>query len=67
MEFTAMLDAKRYPRTPSRKSKRNGFPRRSLETPVGRIQDLHVPGSRQNLDIRFGKCRYTQKKNNNIF
>jgi len=53
MEFSMILGAGRYERKASRKSKRNGFSFRNLETPVGRIEDLSVPRSRQNLDIRF--------------
>ena len=66
MEFSIILGAKPYERTVSRKSKRNGFSLRNLETPVGRIEDLHIPRSRQNLDIRFSLFNRWQQVSENV-
>ena len=51
-EFNEMIGAETYERTETRKSKRNGFYFRSLETRYGRIEDLKIPRARE-LDIRF--------------
>ncbi len=51
-EFNSLIGAQPYQRIPSRKNKRNGSYTRSLETPVGRIQDIKIPRARK-LDIRF--------------
>jgi putative transposase len=51
-EFNSLIGARPYERKDSRKSKRNGSYSRSLETPLGRIPDIHIPRARQ-LDIRF--------------
>jgi transposase-like protein len=66
MEFSMILGAKRYERTASRKTKRNGFSLRCLETPVGRIEDLLIPRSRQNLDIRFSLFDRWQQVSENV-
>lgn len=51
-EFDFQLGANTYQRSNARRSKRNGFYLRSLETSSGRISDLKIPRAR-NLDIRF--------------
>ena len=66
MEFSMVLGAGRYERRASRKSKRNGFLLRCLETPLGRIEDLSVPRSRQNLDIRFSLFDRWQQVSENV-
>jgi putative transposase len=51
-EFNFLIGAEPYQRSAGRKTKRNGSYTRSLETAVGRIEDLKIPRAR-NLDIRF--------------
>ncbi|HOW59721.1 MAG TPA: IS256 family transposase [Candidatus Omnitrophota bacterium] len=51
-EFNFLIGAEPYQRAPGRKTKRNGSYTRSLETVVGRIEDIRIPRAR-NLDIRF--------------
>lgn len=51
-EFDDLIGALPYERTAKRRSKRNGLRTRSLETPYGRIPQLHIPRARD-LDIRF--------------
>ena len=52
MEFTGLIGASPYERSDARKTKRNGFYFRSLESPVGRIEAIQIPRAR-NMDIRF--------------
>lgn len=51
-EFNFLIGAEPYQRAPGRKTKRNGSYTRSLETVVGRIDEIRIPRAR-NLDIRF--------------
>lgn len=51
-EFNFLIGAEPYQRAPGRKTKRNGSYTRSLETVVGRIEEIRIPRAR-NLDIRF--------------
>jgi putative transposase len=51
-EFNGLIGALRYQRSHTRKSKRNGFYTRHLESPLGRIESIKIPRARQ-LDIRF--------------
>src|SRR3989338_1749503 len=51
-EFNSLIGAEPYERILTRKSKRCGSYARSLETPLGRIEDLKIPRARD-LDIRF--------------
>lgn len=51
-EFNGLIGAARYERNNARKSKRNGFYTRHLESPLGRIENIKIPRARQ-LDIRF--------------
>lgn len=51
-EFNSLIGARRYERNATRKSKRNGSFLRSLESPLGRIEEIKIPRAR-NLDIRF--------------
>lgn len=51
-EFNFLIGAEHYQRSPGRKTKRNGSYTRSLETVVGRIENIQIPRAR-NLDIRF--------------
>ena len=51
-EFNFMIGAEPYQRISGRKTKRNGSYTRSLETVVGRIDEIRIPRAR-NLDIRF--------------
>ncbi len=51
-QFDELIGAEPYQRVDSRKSNRNGYYFRSLETRYGRIQDIRVPRTRS-LDIRF--------------
>jgi putative transposase len=51
-EFNSTLGAEPYQRVSTRKSKRCGSYCRSLETPLGRIEDIKIPRARD-LDIRF--------------
>jgi putative transposase len=51
-EFNFLIGAAPYERSPARKTKRNGSYTRSLETVIGRIEDIRIPRAR-NLDIRF--------------
>lgn len=52
LEFNDLIGALPYERTGKRKSKRNGYRIRSLETPYGKISELQIPRART-LDIRF--------------
>lgn len=51
-EFNHLIGALPYERSLSRRSKRNGYRSRSLETPYGRIPELQIPRARA-MDIRF--------------
>lgn len=51
-EFNFTIGAEPYQRAAARKAKRNGSYTRSLETVVGRIEEIRIPRAR-NLDIRF--------------
>ena len=51
-EFNFLIGAEPYQRASGRKTKRNGSYTRSLETVVGRIDEIRIPRAR-NLDIRF--------------
>ena len=51
-EFNFLIGAEPYQRSPGRKTKRNGSYTRSLETVVGRIEEIRIPRARD-LDIRF--------------
>jgi len=51
-EFNAIIGAQPYERTQRRRTKRNGYYFRNLETRYGRIQDLKIPRARS-LDVRF--------------
>jgi len=51
-EFNSIIGAHPYERTLTRKSKRCGSYLRSLETPLGRIEDIQIPRARK-LDVRF--------------
>ncbi|MFA5167086.1 MAG: IS256 family transposase [Candidatus Omnitrophota bacterium] len=51
-EFNFLIGAEPYQRAPGRKTKRNGSYTRSLETVVGRIEEIRIPRARS-LDIRF--------------
>ncbi len=51
-EFNSLIGAQPYQRITTRKNKRNGSYTRSLETPLGRIQDIQIPRARS-IDIRF--------------
>lgn len=52
-EFNLLVGARPYERVGTRKSKRNGFTLRSLETPLGLIEGIRRPRARANLDITF--------------
>jgi len=51
-EFDFAIGANAYERTGTRKNKRNGFYKRCLETPLGRIEDILIPRARS-LAITF--------------
>jgi len=51
-EFTGLIGASPYERSGTRKTKRNGFYFRSLESPLGRIEAIKIPRAR-NMDVRF--------------
>ena len=51
-EFNYLLGAAYFERNAMRQSKRNGSYLRSLESPLGRIEEIKIPRARK-LDIRF--------------
>ena len=64
-EFNFLIGAEFYKRSPVRKTKRNGSYTRSLETPLGRIEDIRIPRAR-NLDIRFSLFDRWQQVEDNV-
>lgn len=64
-EFNALIGAHPYERSKTRKTKRNGYYFRSLETRYGRIQDLKIPRARC-LDIRFSLFDRWQQVENKV-
>lgn len=52
-EFNQIIGALPYERIRTRQSKRNGFTLRSLETPLGRIEEIRRPRARHNLGVTF--------------
>ena len=64
-QFDTLLGAGPYQRIDSRKSNRNGYYARSLETRYGRIEDIRVPRSRS-LDVRFSLFDPWQQVDSNV-
>jgi transposase-like protein len=51
-EFNGLIGAAKYERNGTRRSKRNGFYTRHLESPLGSIENIKIPRARK-LDVRF--------------